>query len=262
MDIQTPRHTLLTSTVDEKEIAHFNALADGWWDESGPYKILHQINPLRLDFIRTAIGKTSLEGLKILDIGCGGGLVSEPLARLGAQVTAIDGSTANIEAAKAHALSQGLQIDYRVESPENLIKFGHLYDVVLAVEVLEHVSDLNAFMDACAQLTAPEGCLILSTLNQTIASYLLGIIAAEHILKWVPQGTHQWNKFIRPRKLQQMLMRRGFEDLAFKGMSYRPFSKKWVLGDALEVNYFVSAYRQKNGKNGNRHFFGELSSWG
>jgi 2-polyprenyl-6-hydroxyphenyl methylase/3-demethylubiquinone-9 3-methyltransferase len=204
----------------------------------------------------------SLEGLRILDVGCGGGLISEPLARLGARVTGIDGALANIETAQAHALSQGLSVDYRHASPEDLLAKGEVFDVVLGLEVIEHTASPEAFMDACAQLTAPEGKLILSTLNQTIASYVLGIVAAEHLLGWVPKGTHQWRKFIRPRVLQRMLFDRGFEQQSFKGMHFSLSQRKWALGDDLSVNYFVCAQRQKTGKNGSKHFLGELSSWG
>ena len=252
----------MTTTLDPQEVAHFTTLATQWWDESGSYKILHQINPLRLAFIRQAIGLESLDGLKILDVGCGGGLISEPLARLGAQVTGIDGALANIETAQAHAISQGLSIDYRHTTPEELLAQGEVFDVVLGLEVIEHTSNPEAFMDACSRLTGPEGWLILSTLNQTIASYVLGIVAAEQVLGWVPKGTHQWRKFIRPRVLQRMLSDRGFSEQAFKGMHFSLSQRRWVLGDDLSVNYFVCAQRQRIGKNGSKHFLGELSSWG
>ena len=266
MDIPTPRHSglnsTLHSTLDETEVAHFSALAHQWWDEAGPYKILHEINPVRIDFIRQSLGLASFAGLRILDIGCGGGLVSEPLARLGAHVTAIDASEENIAVAKAHAAAHGLTIAYHQGGPESLLADGKTFDLVLAMEVIEHVSDPAAFMDACAALTSPEGHLVMCTLNQTVASYLLGIVAAENVLGWVPKGTHQWRKFVRPRVLQKWLLERGFEGQSFKGMSYHILKNKWSLSDDLSVNYFVCAYRQKMGKKGIKHLVGELSSWG
>ena len=252
----------MTSTVDPKEMAHFTTLASQWWDESGSYKLLHQINPLRLSFIRQAIGLDSLQGLRVLDVGCGGGLISEPLARLGASVVGLDGALANIEAAQTHALVQGLSIDYRHASPEALVAQGETFDVVLALEVLEHTVNPQEFIEACGALTRPEGTLILSTLNQTIASYLLGIVAAEQVLGWVPKGTHQWRKFMKPRALQQLLFAQGFQEQAYKGMHFSLSQRTWVLGEDLSVNYFVSAQRQKTGKKGSKHLVGELSSWG
>lgn len=244
MDSQTSGRSSLTSSLDPQEMDHFSQLASRWWEETGPFSMLHKINPVRMAFIRKALEKESLAGLSILDVGCGGGLISEPLARLGAQVTAIDGVAENIQAAQAHSKAQGLSIDYRHGGPEDLLQQGLRFDAIIGLEVLEHVADPDFFLGCLSPLVKEDGVLILSTLNRTVQSYLLGIIAAEHLLKWVPKGTHQWRKFIQPRHLQKMLFSLGFQGQTYEGLSLNPLSREWEASPSLAVNYFVAARRK------------------
>jgi len=245
---------------------HFQQYAHAWWEESGPFSILHKINPTRLSFILEAIRSEHelndllpLKGFRILDVGCGGGLLCEPLARLGATVVGIDAVSENITTAQKHALDNGLSIDYQTSTIESFQKDP--FDVVIAMEIIEHVDNPALFLEHCDRLTQPDGCLILSTLNQTIFSAALGIFAAENILGWVPKGTHSWSKFIRPRHLQQLLFKHKFEQQVYKGLSFKPLSRQWILSDNLDINYLVAAFRHKN-ERPKKHFFGDLSSWG
>lgn len=246
----------------------FSALAPQWWDEKGPFSILHTITPQRIQWILETVKgaervpedtRYPLKGLQVLDVGCGGGLVSEPLARLGACVTGIDILPQNIEVAQQHAQAVGLNITYRVAEAEVLVAEGQKFDVVVGYEIIEHVDYPEKFLHSLCQLVNDSGFLVLSTLNRTIASYALGIFAAERILKWVPKGTHLWSKFIRPRELQQMLYLHGFTEQAYKGLSFHPLSQNWLFSKNLEVNYFVSSCRHKKGI---QHFDGDLTSWG
>jgi 2-polyprenyl-6-hydroxyphenyl methylase/3-demethylubiquinone-9 3-methyltransferase len=243
----------LSTTVDPAEIAKFGAMADRWWDPDGPFRPLHRLNPVRIGYIRDqaaahfggdAASVIPLAGLTALDVGCGGGLVAEPLARLGAVVTAIDADPKAIGAARAHATDRGLEIDYRQASAEDLATAGAQFDLVLALEIVEHVADRSAFIETVAALVAPGGLLILSTLNRTIASLALGIGVAERVLRWVEPGTHDWRKFVRPSELAGDLRRAGFELAALTGLAFDPLAGAFRLkrGD-VRVNYFAVARR-------------------
>jgi 2-polyprenyl-6-hydroxyphenyl methylase/3-demethylubiquinone-9 3-methyltransferase len=239
-------------TLDQAEVARFARLAGEWWDERGPFKPLHRINPVRLTYIRDQLcrhfgrdakGPVSLAGLSIVDIGCGGGLVCEPLARLGAHVTGIDPAAENIEAAKAHASSQGLDITYGVATAEELAARGQSYDAVLLLEVVEHVPDVPAFLKTVAPLVKTGGVMILSTLNRTLKAYALAIVGAEYILRWLPVGTHHWERFVKPEELGAALSAAGLKLIGTEGLIYDPFADEWRLGSDTDVNYFASAVR-------------------
>ena len=248
--VQAPQSS---PTLDHEEVARFARLGGQWWDPNGPFKPLHRINPTRLTYIRDQIcarfrrdpkqGK-SLEGLSVLDIGCGGGLVCEPLARLGATMTGIDPGAENIAAAKAHAEAAGLSIDYRVATAEDLAARGAGYDAVLLLEVVEHVPDVPAFLTMIAPIVKPEGLVILSTLNRTFKAYALAIVGAEFILRWLPIGTHQWDRFVTPEELRAALAGAGLTLTDTTGMIYDPFADEWRLGRDTDVNYFATATRR------------------
>jgi 2-polyprenyl-6-hydroxyphenyl methylase/3-demethylubiquinone-9 3-methyltransferase len=238
------------STIDPEEIARFSALAAEWWDPTGKFKPLHRLNPMRMAYIRDRLCERfdrdprslrSLEGLKILDIGCGGGLVSEPLCRLGADVTGIDASDKNITTASVHAEEGGLSIDYRATSAEELAAAGPGYDAVIALEVVEHVVQVPLFLDSCAKLIKPGGALIMSTLNRTAKSYLMAIVGAEYILRWLPRGTHQWEKFLRPSELTDGVERSGLTVSNLTGSTYNPLTDEWRPSRDLAVNYMLYA---------------------
>ncbi|MFO0110134.1 MAG: bifunctional 2-polyprenyl-6-hydroxyphenol methylase/3-demethylubiquinol 3-O-methyltransferase UbiG [Alphaproteobacteria bacterium] len=239
------------STINPAEVEQFSRIAEQWWDENGKFKPLHRINPLRISYIKAraaehfAINEGQvLSGKTLLDIGCGGGLISEPMARLGAKVTGLDASEKNIAVATLHAQQSRLTIDYRSGSAEDLAATGANYDLVLALEVIEHVNHLDLFYDALTKLVAPGGMLILSTLNRTVKSYLMGIIGAEYILGWLPRGTHDWQKFIKPSEMQRALTQRGLEICDVTGMVFRPQSWEFALkSNDLDVNYLLVARR-------------------
>jgi 2-polyprenyl-6-hydroxyphenyl methylase/3-demethylubiquinone-9 3-methyltransferase len=242
-----------TPTLDREEVARFAKLSGQWWDERGPFRQLHRINPVRLTYIRDQLCRkfardakqaASLAGLSVLDIGCGGGLVCEPLARLGASVTGIDPAAENIAAAKAHASAQGLDIAYEVATAEELAARGQSYDAVLLLEVVEHVPDVPAFLKTVAPLVKPGGVMILSTLNRTLKSFALAIVGAEFILRWLPIGTHQWQRFVTPEELASALSAAGLALTGTEGLVYDPFSDEWRLGTDTDVNYFASAARR------------------
>lgn len=239
-----------TRTVADDEIARFAAIADQWWDANGMFRPLHQLNPARLRFIRDTLaghferdadGPRPLDGLKLIDIGCGGGLLAEPLCRMGADVTGIDAGAEAIAVARHHAEQSGLDIDYRHRPPEDLAQEDGGYDVVLNMEVVEHVADLPAFLAASTGLLRPGGAMVLSTLNRTLKSLALAKIGAEYILRWVPAGTHDWRKFQRPSELAGHLRPLGVEVRAMKGMVYRPVAGEWALSDDLDINYLMFA---------------------
>lgn len=231
-------------TIDEHEINHFDNVAQEWWNEHGAFKILHKINPVRLSFIKENILKNfdnkskkdhPLKNLNILDVGCGGGLLSEPLARMGAKLTSIDASEQAINTAKNHAKLMNLKIDYQNTSIENL-KLEPV-DVVCALEIVEHVEDPVAFLTHCASFVNPGGVLILSTLNKTLASYFFGIVAAEQILKWVPPGTHSYTKFLKPSELTKILRELDFDLIDLKGINLNVLSNEWHLSARTDINY-------------------------
>ena len=238
--------------LDGDEVARFAKLAGAWWDADGPFKPLHRINPARLTYIRDQLCRNfgrnpkagaSLEGLSVLDIGCGGGLVAEPLARLGAQVTGIDPASENIEAAKAHAKGAELAITYRAMTAEVLAKEGSAFDAVLLLEVIEHVPDVPLFLRSVAPLLKPGGVLILSTLNRTLKAYALAIVGAELILRWLPAGTHDWNRFVTPEELKRGLQGAGLAVGDITGLVYDLFADEWRLSSDIDVNYFTTAVR-------------------
>jgi 2-polyprenyl-6-hydroxyphenyl methylase/3-demethylubiquinone-9 3-methyltransferase len=242
-----------TPTLDREEVARFARLSGQWWDERGPFRQLHRINPVRLTYIRDQLcrrfgrdakGPASLAGLSVLDIGCGGGLVCEPLARLGASVTGIDPAAENIAAAKAHASAGGLDITYEGTTAEELASRWQSYDAVLLLEVVEHVPDVPAFIKSVAPLTKPGGVMILSTLNRTLKSFALAIVGAEYILRWLPVGTHQWQRFVTPSELASALSAAGLAMAGTEGLIYDPFSDEWRLGTDTDVNYFATATRR------------------
>jgi len=227
-------------TLDSEEVARFARLAGQWWDERGPFRPLHRINPLRLTYIRDQLcrrfgrdakGPASLATLSVLDIGCGGGLVCEPLA------------AENIEAARAHASAGGLDIAYEAATAEELAARGRNYDAVLLLEVVEHVPDVPAFIKSVAPLVKPGGVMILSTLNRTLKAYALAIVGAEYILRWLPVGTHQWERFVKPEELALALSAAGLKLTGTEGLIYDPFADEWRLSPDTDVNYFASATR-------------------
>lgn len=239
------------SSLDRAEIEKFQKHSSLWWDERGPFAPLHKINPVRMTYIRDVLCDCfsrdaqqlpPLKDLNHLDVGCGGGLVAEPLARLGLNITAIDGDSQAINAAKAHQGS--LVVNYRHCLAEQLVDEGVQFDSITALEIIEHVSDPLFFVKTLSKLLKPGGCLILSTLNKTKKSYLLGIMMAEYVLRLVPQGTHDWNKFISPDDLKSIVESSGLDFNGFKGMSFSLLNQKWQLGDDLSVNYFCVASKK------------------
>jgi len=239
-------------TVDEAELARFAALANQWWDPRGKMAPLHKFNPVRLGYIRDAAcrrfgrdGKRldCLAGLRILDIGCGGGLLSEPLARLGAEMVGADPAEANIEAARLHAAEGGLAVDYRATTAEALAEAGERFDIVLAMEVVEHVADVNLFVALTGAMVKPGGLMVAATLNRTLKSFALAIVGAEYILRWLPRGTHQWDKFVTPNELEIALARAGLRIIDETGVVYNPLADRWRLGSDRDVNYMVTAER-------------------
>lgn len=237
-------------TINHEEIHNFDSISSQWWDEEGPFKPLHQLNPTRIQFIREAIlshfsipmeRATPLDGVSILDLGCGGGLVCEPLARLGGHVTGVDAGEKTIAAARHHAEEVGLAIQYRCASSSDLVEEGRLFDVVLALEIVEHVADVPLFIHECTKLVRPGGCLILSTINRTWKSYMMAILGAEYVLRWVPRGTHQWEKFLTPAELADHVRREGLVIKSIQGMEFNPFAWSWSLGKDVEVNYLMYA---------------------
>ncbi len=240
------------TTVDSAEVARFAALAADWWNPDGKFKPLHKLNPLRLEFLRDRLidhfgrDSTSLRPfaeLRLIDVGCGGGLVAEPMTRLGFAVTGIDAGAETVAAARAHAEQIGIAIEYRAAAAETLATAGERFDVVLALEVVEHVPDLDAFLSAAAALVAPGGALVAATLNRTIKSYLFAIVGAEYMLRWLPRGTHDWGKFVRPSELVGALRRNGMRTVEIAGVTYNPIEDGWSLTTHLDVNYMVLAIK-------------------
>ena len=243
--------------VDHVDLKQFERLGTSWWDERGPMAALHRLNPTRLRYIReratahfpVAVGGDGergilpLAGLSVLDIGCGGGLLAEPLTRLGARVTGVDPGATNIEAARWHAALGGLAIDYRVATIEDLARQGARFDLVIASEVVEHVTDQPAFMATACSLVKPRGLLLASTLNRTAKSFLLAIVGAEYILGWLPRGTHRWDRFVQPGELARWIRPAGFVAVDRTGMIFDPLRNAWRLGQDADVNYWLAAAR-------------------
>lgn len=243
------------STLDEREVERFRALSQKWWDPEGEFAPLHAIGPERMRFLREQLVRhfardadaaRPLAGLRIADIGCGGGLVSEPLARLGAEVTGIDPAEENVEAASTHAAQSGLEIDYRAARAEDLAQDGAQFDAVIALEVVEHVPDVPAFIAVCASLLRPGGMMLLSTINRTARAFALAIVGAEYVLRWLPRGTHQWDRFVRPEELENALASSGLRRVETRGLTFNPLTRAWRLSDDASVNYFMSAAKPES----------------
>jgi 2-polyprenyl-6-hydroxyphenyl methylase/3-demethylubiquinone-9 3-methyltransferase len=250
MKTGTQKRSARASTVDQAEVERFSALAEEWWDARGKMAPLHKFNPVRLGYIRDQAATRfhrdarqlgCLKGLRFLDVGCGGGILSEPLARLGASVVGADPSGTNIEAAKLHAAQSGLAIDYRTTTAEELSAAGEAFDVVLAMEVVEHVADVNLFVESCGAMVKPGGLMIAATLNRTLKSFALAIVGAEYILRWLPVGTHSWDKFVTPNELEIAMERAGLRVVAEQGVIYNPFRDEWQLSTDVDVNYMLAA---------------------
>ncbi|MBX9786207.1 MAG: bifunctional 2-polyprenyl-6-hydroxyphenol methylase/3-demethylubiquinol 3-O-methyltransferase UbiG [Alphaproteobacteria bacterium] len=244
---------MILNTRNTAELEHFKIHSATWWDEEGPFKVLHDITPLRMSFVKEKICihfnikdniTQPLKGLRILDVGCGGGLLCEPLARLGANVTGIDPLKENIKVAKIHAKKMGLKITYLDCAVEDLPADMPLFDVVVASEIIEHVDHPDAFLKACAARLAPHGGMIVTTFNRTLKSYFLGIVTAEYVLKWAPMGTHTWEKFMKPEELSKKLAGFGLGNQEMTGVSFSPFTRCWEFTPSLDVNYFLWAGRR------------------
>lgn len=241
--------TAAATSVDPAEIAKFAAMAEAWWDPQGKFRPLHRLNPARLTYVRDscaarfnrdAKAARPLSGLRLVDIGCGGGLLCEPLARLGATVTGIDAGSETITIARSHAAESELDIDYRQATAETLAEAGEQFDVVLSMEVVEHVADPAGFTAACARLVAPGGLLIVATLNRTAKSFAFAIVGAEYLLRWLPRGTHDWRRFLRPSELAAMARGQGLSLSEAMGVVYSPLADSWRLSaDDLDVNYML-----------------------
>lgn len=245
----------MNTTVDAGEIAKFEAMAAEWWDVNGKFKPLHMLNPCRLDYITSQIAaefdrdlkaREPFAGLRILDIGCGGGLLSEPMARLGATVVGADAAERNIPVAQVHAAQSGLDIDYRFTTAEAMAEAGEQFDAILNMEVVEHVADPLAYLTACQQLLKPGGLMVCSTINRNPKSYLMAIIGAEHIMRWLPKGTHEWNKFITPDELFDLLKNAGLDPVDRTGFVFNPIAWSWSLSERdLSVNYTTASLKPK-----------------
>lgn len=238
------------SSVDREEVNRFSAIADAWWDPAGPFRPLHQLNPVRLGYLRIQLDRhfkcdpNSLrpyQELSVLDVGCGGGLLSEPLARLGARVTSIDADAEAISIATNHAKTMGLEIDYRCMSAEELAAENKTFDIIIAMEIIEHVPNLGFFAEALGHLANPGAALALATLNRTLKSFALAIVGAEYILRWLPRGTHSWEKFVRPSEASRHLRRHGFTVTDVAGVSLDPLAMEWHMSRNIAVNYMMFA---------------------
>ena len=234
------------SSVNKKEIEKFSNIADEWWDPHGKFKPLHKFNPIRIKYIKENIIEqfktrnkdNPLSGINILDIGCGGGLLSEPMCRLGANITGIDASIKNIKIAKLHAKKNGLKIDYICSSPEKL-KITKKFDVILNMEIVEHVEDISFFLKSCSKLLNKNGLMFVATINKTLKSYVFAIVGAEYILRWLPIGTHEWEKFVKPEELKKILTKNNLSLKKFDGMHFNIIKDEWSITKDLSVNYIA-----------------------
>ncbi len=239
------------TTINKEEIQKFSKLANEWWDVEGKFKPLHMFNPIRIEYILEKIrlhfnlSKDSgefLKGLKILDIGCGGGLISEPMARLGAEVTGIDASSKNIQVAELHSKKSNLSIKYLNKSPEQLEDFEK-YDIILNLEIVEHVENVELYIQSCQKLLKRNGIMFTATINRTLSSYIKAIVGAEYILRWLPIGTHDWNKFLKPEELEKNLSDEKFTTLDVSGLVFNPILRKWKRSSNLSVNYIITSIK-------------------
>jgi 2-polyprenyl-6-hydroxyphenyl methylase/3-demethylubiquinone-9 3-methyltransferase len=241
-----------SSTIDPSEVARFDRLARDWWDPNGPMRALHRLNPLRLQYIRdracNQFGRDEraahcLRELTVLDVGCGAGLLCEPLARLGASVTGLDPAATNIAVARLHAERAGLAIDYRSDTIEAVAAGKERFDIVLAMEVVEHVADVTAFVSSCGAAVKPGGLLVMATINRTLRAFALVIVGAEYILGWLPKGTHQWDRFVTPQELAAAIEAGGLSVINRRGAVYNPITAQWLLAGDMSVNYMLAAER-------------------
>ena len=239
------------TTINKEEIQKFSELASEWWNPEGKFKPLHMFNPIRIEYILEKIkdhysiknqNGNILKGLNILDIGCGGGLISEPMCRLGANVTGIDASEKNIKVAKLHSAKSKLKINYQTKSPEQL-DASEKFDIILNLEIVEHVDNVKLYLKSCNSLLKNNGLMFTATLNRTIVSYIKAIIGAEYILRWLPIGTHDWNKFIKPEELELLLAENSFSTKEVKGLEFNPFLRKWKKSNNLTVNYIICSIK-------------------
>ena len=241
-----------SGSLDPAEVAKFERMAAEWWSPDGKFRPLHRLNPLRIGFVRDAIcarygrdprSLRPLEGLRVLDIGCGGGLLSEPMCRLGAEIIGVDPAPGNIEIARLHAAEGGLRIDYRAATAEDLAAAGETFDVVLAMEVVEHVADVDAFLATCASMVRPGGILVLATINRTLKALALAIGGAEYVLRWLPRGTHEYRKFVRPSEAEAALAAAGLDVTRRSGVVFSLADGSWKLSGDMDVNYMLAAAR-------------------
>ncbi|GAB2186984.1 bifunctional 2-polyprenyl-6-hydroxyphenol methylase/3-demethylubiquinol 3-O-methyltransferase UbiG [Roseibium sp. LAB1] len=241
-------------TIDSEEVARFSAMAEEWWDPTGKFKPLHKFSPVRLAYIKDHISRhfgrdpkasDAFKGLRFLDIGCGGGLLSEPMARLGADVVGADPSETNIEIARLHMKTSGLEIDYRAETAEALAAAGETFDVVFSMEVVEHVADVPLFLESNAQMVRPGGLMFVATINRTLKAYALAIVGAEYVLRWLPKGTHSYEKLVRPSEIEGPLQAAGLTMIDRCGVTYNPLTDSWTKSRDMDVNYMMLAERAK-----------------
>jgi 2-polyprenyl-6-hydroxyphenyl methylase/3-demethylubiquinone-9 3-methyltransferase len=239
-------------SIDRDEVARFDRIAATWWDEAGPMRVLHRFNPVRLAYIRDTVCRhlgrdplapSPLDGLTLIDIGCGGGVLAEPLARLGAGVTGLDPAPTNVEVARAHAAQEGVPVEYRAETIESVVERGERFDVVLAMEVVEHVTDMPAFVRAACAAVKPGGLFFAATINRTMRSYALAIVGAEYVLGWLPKGTHSWEKFVTPDELTRAVEGGGLAVADVTGVVYSPLGDRWRAARDTAVNYMIAAAR-------------------
>ena len=232
------------STLSPEEIAKFELMAEDWWKPTGKFKPLHDLTPIRLEYIinlaKQHFKRDDLVGIKTLDIGCGGGLITEPMYRLQTDILGIDASAVNIDIAKLHAKKSNLSINYQQMLAEDLVKTGAKFQLILALEIIEHVEDVEFFVKICTELLSPGGLMIFSTINKTIKSFLQAIIAAEYLLKWLPIGTHHWSKFVKPSEINQYAIKEGLSLVDLQGLSYAPLTKAWSLSKDISNNYFIA----------------------
>lgn len=240
------------TTIDQAEIDHFSSIAAEWWDPKGKFKPLHKFNPVRVEYIRDKASEhfgrdpkshRPLEGLRVLDIGCGGGLLSEPVARMGASVVGADASERNIAVASLHASQSGVDVDYRAVTAEQLAADGEKFDIVLSMEIVEHVSDVDFFLSTCASMVKPGGLMLVATINRTMKAMALAIVGAEYVLRWLPRGTHQYEKLVRPEEVRPPVLNSGLTIIEEKGVSFNPLLNQWSLSKDMDVNYMVLAER-------------------
>ncbi|MFB9911559.1 bifunctional 2-polyprenyl-6-hydroxyphenol methylase/3-demethylubiquinol 3-O-methyltransferase UbiG [Rhizobium paknamense] len=243
------------STIDQTEVDRFSAMAAEWWDPTGKFKPLHKINPVRLAYIRDKVSENygrdplshkPLSGLRILDIGCGGGLLSEPIAKMGANVLGADASAKNIGIASTHAAQSGVSVDYRAITAEALAEAGETFDVVLNMEVVEHVADVEFFISTCASMVRPGGMMLISTINRTMKAAALAIGACEYVLRWLPRGTHQYEKLVRPEELERPILASGMQVVETTGVFFNPFQNRWNLSSDTDVNYMMLTRRPQS----------------